>query len=61
MTGGRGEMTDSHYNNEKNRIFPQSPAYPWTERDADYNIKEGLTFGETEEATLSNQGWYGNA
>lgn len=39
---------NSHYLNEKNRIFPQSGPDFWRTMDADYNIKTGNTFGETE-------------
>lgn len=51
------DMQNSHYLNEKNRLFPQEPHVPWVDRDADYNIRSGLTFGETEEETILNQGW----
>lgn len=57
MNGTRGDMTNSHYLNQKNRIYPTSEREPWTERDADYNIREGLTFGESEEITIKQQGW----
>lgn len=50
---------NSHYLNQKNRLFPQDPRYPWVERDADYNIRSGLTFGESEQITLRKQGWEG--
>lgn len=40
------DPNNSHYLNEKNRIIPQPmETEKWTERDADFNIKEGLTFG----------------
>ena len=52
-------QTNSHYLNEKNRIFPEDPYVPWVDRNADYNIMEGLTFGEREEVTLEKQGWRG--
>lgn len=48
---------NSHYLNEKNRLFPVDPHVPWVDRDADYNIMEGLTFGEIEEETIELQGW----
>lgn len=51
------DPNNSHYLNQKNRIFPEDPQVPWVERDADYNIRTGLTFGETEEITLRKQGW----
>ena len=39
------DPNNSHLN-EKNRIIPQPmETEKWTERDADFNIKEGLTFG----------------
>lgn len=57
MNGQRGDMTNSHYLNQKNRIIETSQREPWTERDADYNIRGGLLFGESEEATLKLQGW----
>lgn len=52
-------LKNSHYLNEKNRIIPQKTQEDWQDRDADYNIKSGLTFGETEDRTLENQGWKG--
>lgn len=30
MNGTRGDMTNSHYLNEKNRIKPTSEREPWT-------------------------------
>ena len=51
------DMKNSHYLNERNRIFPNEPHVPWIDRDADYNIREGLTFGENEEETLAKQDW----
>ena len=57
MYQGRGQNTNSHYLNEKNRIYPNEHDDLWTERDADYNIKPGLLFGETEEITIELQGW----
>ena len=51
------DSENSHYLNEKNRLFPVDTHVPWVDKDADYNIKEGLTFGETEEETLIKQGW----
>lgn len=52
-------LQNSHYLNEKNRILPNSPADYWGKLDADYNIRTGNTFGETEEITLSKQEWKG--
>lgn len=52
----------SHYQNiRKNHIIHKSEAPSWDgrDRDADYNIKEGLTFGFSQEQTLVNQGWKG--
>lgn len=51
------DPNNSHYLNEKNRIFPQDPHVAWVERDADFNIRTGLTFGETEEETIMKQNW----
>ena len=51
---------NSHYLNEKNRIFPQSKPDTWDTMDADYNIRTGNTFGQTEEKTIDNQGWRSN-
>lgn len=50
---------NSHYLNEKNRIIEQSGPDYWGTTDADYNIKTGQTFGESEEITLDKQGWKG--
>ena len=51
------DETNSHYLNEKNRIFPQSGPDSWGQVDADYNIRVGNTFGESEEITIDKQGW----
>lgn len=51
------DQKNSHYLNEKNRIFPQSDPDYWDTMDADYNIKSGNLFGETEERTIELQGW----
>ena len=53
------DLKNSHYLNEKNRIIPESKQDEWQDRDADYNIRSGLTFGQTEEITLEQQGWKG--
>lgn len=53
------QQNQSHYLNENNRIFPQSDPDYWGKTDADYNIKTGNTFGETESITLERQGWRG--
>ena len=50
---------NSHYLNQKNRIIPKSEPDHWQTMDADYNIRIGNTFGETEQATLELQGWKG--
>ena len=50
---------NSHYLNEKNRIFPNDKPDHWQDRDADYNIRSGLTFGSSEEETIEKQGWDG--
>lgn len=48
---------NSHYLNQKNRIFPQSGPDEWGTVDADYNIRTGNTFGQSEERTIELQGW----
>lgn len=53
------DTKNSHYLNEKNRIFPEDKQDQWQDRDADYNIRSGLTFGTSEEQTLERQGWVG--
>ncbi len=54
------DMKDSHYLHERYRIIPEAtPREPFTDRDADYNIYEGITFGESEEITIEKQGWNG--
>ena len=50
---------NSHYLNEKNRIIEQSGLDHWGVTDADYNIRTGQTFGESEEITIEKQGWEG--
>ena len=57
MTDTSFQQNQSHYLNEKNRIFPQSGPDIWGKTDADYNIKTGNTFGESEEITIEKQGW----
>ena len=57
MTDTSFQQNQSHYLNEKNRIFPQSGHDTWGKTDADYNIKTGNTFGESEEITIEKQGW----
>lgn len=52
------DMKNSHYLNERNRIFPKDEHVEWVDRDADYNIREGLTFGQSEEETIEKQGWH---
>ena len=51
------DQHNSHYLNEKRRIFPQSGPDYWRTMDADYNIRTGNTFGETEQITIQKQGW----
>lgn len=51
------KQNSSHYLNEQNRLFPQSGPDEWGKVDADYNIRTGNTFGESEEITLDRQGW----
>lgn len=53
------QLTTSHYLHESKRIIPTDKHVPWKDHDADYNIREGLTFGESETETLSKQGWHG--
>ena len=53
------DLKNSHYLNERNRIFPNYQNILWVDRDADYNIRSGLTFGETEEITIEKQKWNG--
>ncbi len=53
------DLKNSHYLNQKNRIFPQSGPDYWGKLDADYNIPVGNTFGQREEITLEKQGWKG--
>ena len=50
---------NSHYLNEKNRIHLKEGPDFWRTMDADYNIKTGNTFGETEQITIQKQGWKG--
>ena len=59
MSRRQFDQTNSHYLNEKNRLFPKSGPDYWGKTDADYNIKTGNTFGESEEITLGKQGWRG--
>ena len=59
MTDTSFKQKQSHYLNEKNRLFPQSGPDIWGKTDADYNIKTGNTFGESEEITIDKQGWRG--
>ena len=51
---------NSHYLNEKNRLFPKDEKDEFRIADADYNIQFGNRFGATEEETLTKQGWQGN-
>ena len=53
------DMHNSHYLNERKRIFPKDKYVPWADRDGDYNIRSGITFGETEQETIEKQGWDG--
>lgn len=57
MTGNDVKMDNSHYLNEKNRLFIEDQLRPWQDKDADYNIRSGLTFGTSEEETIEKQGW----
>ena len=50
-------IQNSHYLNEKNRIILNEHDDLWGDLDADYNIRPGVTFGETEEITIEKQGW----
>ena len=51
-------MDNSHYLNQQNRIIEIDEADEFGKTDADYNIKTGQTFGESEERTLEKQGWH---
>ena len=51
------DLTNSHYLNQENRIFEEDQIDDWGRLDADYNIRTGQTFGESEERTLDKQGW----
>ena len=51
------DMKNSHYLNERNRIFPEDKHVDWVDRDADYNLPSGLTFGQSESETIEKQGW----
>lgn len=53
------DLTNSHYLNEQNRLFPADPKDQWQERDADYNTQFGVLFGSNEEETLTLQEWRG--
>ena len=53
------DLTNSHYLNEQNRLFPTDPKDQWQERDADYNTQFGILFGSNEDETLTLQGWRG--
>lgn len=57
MTDTSFQQNQSHYLNERNRFFPQSGPDTWGKTDADYNIKTGNTFGESEDITIERQGW----
>lgn len=51
------DQRNSHYLNEKNRIIPTSEPDTWDVMDADYNIRTGNTFGQSQERTIELQGW----
>lgn len=51
------DQTNSHYLNEENRIIEEDPQDKFQEPNADYNIRTGQTFGESEDITLEKQGW----
>lgn len=57
MTDTSFQQNQSHYLNERNRLFPQSGPDTWGKTDADYNIRTGNTFGESEDITIERQGW----
>ena len=59
MSRRQFDQHNSHYLNEKNRLFPKSGPDYWGTVDADYNIKTANTFGESEEITIEKQGWKG--
>ena len=52
------DLTNSHYLNQQNRIIEKDQPDEFDKLDADYNIRTGQTFGESEEKTLDNQGWH---
>ena len=53
------DLTNSHYLNQENRIIEKDQQDEWGQLDADYNIRTGQTFGETEEKKKKKQGWRG--
>lgn len=58
MNNRQVDMDNSHYLNEVNRLFPEDELDNFGDTDADYNIKTGQTFGESEEITLEKQEWH---
>lgn len=51
------DQTNSHYLNEEKRIIEEDLPDEFQEPNADYNIRTGQTFGESEDITLEKQGW----
>ena len=47
----------SHYLHQAYRIRTFPTRGQWVDKDADYNIRSGLLFGESEEKTIELQGW----
>ena len=47
----------SHYLHQKYRIRTYPTPKPWVDKDANYNIRSGLLFGESEQKTVELQGW----
>ena len=57
MSGNRVNTKNSHYLNWRKRLKKLKRKSIWEDRDADYNIRSGITFGETEERTIEQQEW----
>ncbi len=58
MSRNQPDLTNSHYLNEENRIIEETGPDTFQEPDADYNIRTGQTFGESEDITLEKQNWH---
>ena len=57
MSGNRVNTKNSHYLNWRKRLKKLKRKSTWEDRDADYNIRSGITFGEREEQTIEQQEW----